>query len=395
MASKKACEPGIHRKPAKIDLKALAAKLGVERIPVPKALPSLKRMSETAGLTKDNPIRGLTLAEFLGMVVECSSTMCVLWVEITPPLAQFILENFNLVNRRFRRRRFHDLLAMMLAGEFYETTVTVRFDSNGVFFDGQHRLKMIAHSGKSMVLPIGFGEHPLLAQLNTDTGAPRLVRDHGYVATGRDMSPASTFISRHMFQSSPAFANGRGLSGRPMSTSETTKAYEDYCVVIERAADKVLRRDKRHGVWFPKAVAAAVARAYLSHPWDVIDRFCEIICLDGSDMSAMPKESWEIAAIMFRDEVRKPCYIEARHDEDYVLVYALAEQAIHNFIHKITPSRLAHATKELFPLKQSTKLTISLEDDDRAMVEQRKSVAYDVPEGRIVTERATKERVAG
>jgi len=135
----------------------------------------------------------------------------------------------------------------------------------------------------------------------------------------------------------------------------------------------VLRKDKRHGVWFPKAVAAVVARAYLTHPWKAIDRFCEIINLDGSDMTSMPRETWELAAVMFRDEVKKERHVKARSDEEYAWIYRTTEQALWNFLRKVTPSCLAQADRELFPLKTVSSLTMELENNDRIMmVEQRK-----------------------
>ena len=378
-------EPGIHRKPTKIDYDVIAKRYGLKKPHNWSGFIDPSKLMSIPGMTKENPIRNLTPERLVYLVQRYARTMCVLWIEITPVIAQLILDEFNLLNRHMNRRGKHEYLAAILGGKFYPTTVTVRFDSNGAFFDGQHRMWIIAQSDKPMVMPIGFGELPIVAQLVTDIGRPRSARDQSSIATGVAISSPAMFVARHMFQSSPDFANGRGLTGRPMSTIEVQTSYEYYCLVIERAVSRVL---KKAGLGFPKAVAAVVARAYLAQPWEVIDRFCEVISITGSDMTSMPKRTWEIATLMFRDAIKQDIYVKGRHDEDYVLVYRMTEMALWNFIHQITPSKLEAAKKELFPMTEVNTLVNDLEHGNRSYVEQEKIFVADTPSGRVVNKSA-------
>ena len=94
---------------------------------------------------------------------------------ITPEMASEYLER-NTHNRPLRQRRVDQLVAAIQRGEWILNGDAIRFDSNGVLADGQHRLWAIFSSGvacESLVVE-GLDEE---AQHTMDTGARRTLKD--------------------------------------------------------------------------------------------------------------------------------------------------------------------------------------------------------------------------
>ena len=252
-----------------------------------------KFFSGTPGMSRENPIKEITLAQMAHAIKRYRNVRCTMWMEITPAIASLILEDFNVRNRKMDKGLQEELIAAMNSNKFYATSNTIKFDGKCLAIDGQNRLSAIVASGKSQVMLVSFGELPELAQLSTDLGRVRSpVQQAKFYG---DPSAEAVFVARHMFQLSPNFSGGKGV-GRKMSTIEVTEAYKTYRDSIERACGMFVRRKKN----VPVTVKAVIARAYQSVPVKVVDRFCKI--LDGG-IEGMTQHDWE-AAVSYAKNMR-------------------------------------------------------------------------------------------
>lgn len=93
---------------------------------------------------------------------------------VTPAIAQDIIDNRNKVNRNFRQNVFEKYLNDMNSGKWYvnEQSRSIGFFEDGNLSDGQHRLHVIAKSGRALMMRIEFGI-PKAHSFGIDAHIPR------------------------------------------------------------------------------------------------------------------------------------------------------------------------------------------------------------------------------
>lgn len=97
-------------------------------------------------------------------------------VEITPAMAQFILDAYNTANRPVSQGRVADYARQMANGDWKLTSQGLAFLRNGKLGDGQHKLHAIVRSGRTIILNVAFGL-PDDAFKVLDTGGKRTAGD--------------------------------------------------------------------------------------------------------------------------------------------------------------------------------------------------------------------------
>lgn len=95
---------------------------------------------------------------------------------ITPGVAAQWLQNANTHNRALRERHVDALAGAMLRGEWVDNGDPIRFCTQGVLRDGQHRLAAIVQAGRPITAFVTTGLPPQ-SQITMDTGARRLFAD--------------------------------------------------------------------------------------------------------------------------------------------------------------------------------------------------------------------------
>jgi len=96
-------------------------------------------------------------------------------VDITPGMAEQMIGH-NTHNRNIRHLDVSGYARDMAAGDWQYTAEPIRFDTNGVLIDGQHRLLAIIESGVTVRALIAYGLEPE-SQHAVDTGIPRKFHD--------------------------------------------------------------------------------------------------------------------------------------------------------------------------------------------------------------------------
>jgi len=132
-------------------------------------------------------------------------------VDITPELATEWLRS-NTHNRNLRQRVVGSYATDMAAGAWVEDGQSIKFSTDGVLLDGQHRLAAIAKAGVTIRMLVVRGL-PDSTQDTMDTGAKRTMADvlklrgeANYVAL------ASALLRVHQWQNGARRSIGRGNS---------------------------------------------------------------------------------------------------------------------------------------------------------------------------------------
>lgn len=364
-----------------VDVDAVAKKRGLNKPSNWGKFPDPKLFSETPGMSRKSCLTGVTLSQMVYAVKRYCNVRCAMWIEITPELAQLILEEFNVRNRDMDKGLQEELIAAMISNTFYSTSNTIKFDGKCLAIDGQNRLAAIVASRESQIMLVSFGELPELAQLSTDLGRVRTAVQHGGMFG--DPTAEEIYVARHMFQLSPNFSGGTGV-GRKMSTPEVTEAYKAYHQSIERACSMFVRRKKS----VPVTIKAVIARAYQSAPVKAVDRFCKI--LDGG-FDGMTQSTHESVVRTFMDEVEPLAAM--RSWPKYAVIYRMTEQALMHFIKQETPTEIKQSYKELFRVKNSS-IGMAMEQSRIAFARQKFILLTDTPCGRLALADSEEARAA-
>lgn len=115
-------------------------------------------------------------------ITECEFRV----MEVGPELASLWLEKYNSANRTQRERVISGYAYDMSHDQWWFTGDPVRFGTDGLLYDGQHRLEAIDESGKPQRLLVIRGLKPE-ARVAIDGGAVRKITDdlklEGYSST--------------------------------------------------------------------------------------------------------------------------------------------------------------------------------------------------------------------
>lgn len=94
---------------------------------------------------------------------------------ITPAVAEQMLKA-NVHNRDLRKRHVAMLAGAMARGEWIPNGDSIKFSTEGVLLDGQHRLQAVIESGASITIPV-VRELQSASQITMDTHARRKLSD--------------------------------------------------------------------------------------------------------------------------------------------------------------------------------------------------------------------------
>jgi len=97
-------------------------------------------------------------------------------LNITPNMANYILENLNVNNRRFKREKIKQYASDMLMNNWLLTGQPIIFGNDGLLKDGQNRLSACVKAECAFESQVVFGVHPDSFSV-MDTGARRDLKD--------------------------------------------------------------------------------------------------------------------------------------------------------------------------------------------------------------------------
>jgi hypothetical protein len=213
---------------------------------------------------------------------------------ITPALAEYILNCHNRSNRSVRRARVAEYAKAMTEGRWLLTAKGISFDCDGRLIDGQHRLLAVIESGRDARMTVSFGEHPEAFDV-IDTGATRGGADtlhaQGFkntsalaaaarmVAAIESSSPTSNLVKLANDEIGPFVKSRRGLAEattaghtvakrRKCSSAATTAAFY-YIATRSKSARRLPHFIEAitSGAGLPKGDAALVLRDGLRENW--------------------------------------------------------------------------------------------------------------------------------
>ena len=105
------------------------------------------------------------------------------FVEMTPELAETILQNCNLNNRKISYKAVNRYKKMINEGHWEKGTDSIGFDDDGILINGQHRLTALSECKKSVIFNVVFG---VTRTVNMDTGVKRSFKDNMIFADALD-----------------------------------------------------------------------------------------------------------------------------------------------------------------------------------------------------------------
>lgn len=104
-------------------------------------------------------------------------------VEVTPAIAETLLQYHNAVNRPIKQTRVDQYAMEMILDQWVNNGERFLFDSSGNLISGQHRCLAIVKSGKTIYVDMKFGIPPEVRDTEGN-GAPRSAADIVRLTTG-------------------------------------------------------------------------------------------------------------------------------------------------------------------------------------------------------------------
>ena len=100
----------------------------------------------------------------------------VVFMQITPTMAENWLENANVSNRKISDAHVDRLARDMKEGRWVQTHEGIAFDHHGILLDGQHRLWAIIEADRTVAMNVWFNLSPQ-ARMAIDSGKSRSMVD--------------------------------------------------------------------------------------------------------------------------------------------------------------------------------------------------------------------------
>jgi hypothetical protein len=119
-------------------------------------------MTKIPGKTDKNPLRFSNPEEFRDFI-EYKNTLNYRdgdWVEYTPKLARWVLDNLNPENRPTNKAHIEKIALEMTNGMYFKTNHGIGYDALARLIDGQHRLKAILESNTTQTMFVVCGIKP-------------------------------------------------------------------------------------------------------------------------------------------------------------------------------------------------------------------------------------------
>lgn len=160
---------------------------------------------------------------------------------ITPSDAERMLAK-NIHNRPLRPTRVAQLSEDIIQDRWADTGEAIKFSTDGVLLDGQHRLAAIIQAGRPVRLAVVRGLAPD-AQEVMDSGLPRQVSDI-LSLRGEQMTSTAAAVARQIAASGP---EGKVYSFQQPSRAAIIEAFDTYTEEIKMAVE-VSRGAHRAGI---------------------------------------------------------------------------------------------------------------------------------------------------
>lgn len=178
-------------------------------------------------------------------------------IEVTPEVAQEWLQTIA-ANRRLSKVNLENLTKAMEEDRWHDDGSTIKFDKNGRLIDGQHRLRALIDTGKSMTFLVVFGVKPE-AMTTLDTGKSRsrgdvLAIHDPTLADVNSIAAAATIMLRW-----EQGVRGNNLRNSYLSNDEVVQFYD-------RNKDTIITAS-RNGRRLANHTKAASAQAFALAYW--------------------------------------------------------------------------------------------------------------------------------
>jgi len=158
-------------------------------------------------------------------------------IEVTPFLAEHILENLNIGNRTKKTEKIKTYAKDMLGGNWSLTNATLAFGKDGYLKDGQNRLSACVRAGKPFITHAIFGIDPE-SFIHMDVGANRSNMDV-FTIMGVPYPSMTGSVLRHIVAYKSGHANTKNVR---LTNDELRKFYVDE--VDTNVLEKAIRLSK-------------------------------------------------------------------------------------------------------------------------------------------------------
>lgn len=213
---------------------------------------------------------------------------------------------------------------------------TIKISVSGLLIDGQHRLKAIIKSGKTVLLTYAFNV-PDSAFKTIDQGRKRTAVQ-SIKMTGRDISALEVAITRAILWEPDK------VGGEAMTPVEIKTVYDIYESAIRTVAENY-SETKKHAVMYAPIRAAAARALITGHDPESVTSF--LTALD----TGLAKCPLDAIAILLRNEFMSVATKgKSNTREGREALYAKALYALHCYLTNKQVSRLQHTKVQLFPL---------------------------------------------
>ena len=205
---------------------------GAERKKMLKAVSNQRRIA--ADMSTDDQLANLN--SLINNPPQNSRT-----VEITPELAQYVLENLNINNRPKKVKKIKVYAEDMVKGKWSLTGDTIKFGTDGHLKDGQNRMAACVRSNTPFTTDVKFGIEPS-SFVHMDIGATRTPADV-FACIGVPY-PKDTGLTVRMIK---AYKSGRPTASHIFLTNDQLRHYYnndidemvlEYGIKLARAATK-------------------------------------------------------------------------------------------------------------------------------------------------------------
>jgi len=254
-------------------------------------------------------------------------------IEVTPKMAADWLDKFNGNNRNLRQGKVKQHAADMSNGRWLLTHQGLAFDEDGWIVSGQHRLRGVVASGKTVKFVV-FINCPKEERAVIDQTASRSARDVASLAYGDDVSALALAVCRTM-------KYGVKIRGNTQMTPQETYAFlQEHRTAI----DYVLKLVTRKVVGITSAsVLGPVCRAYYKMTREAIKEFMAVL-IDGMSVRVEDRP-----VILLRNWLLEN-KDSLSNTAGRAKAYARTEAALQAFMEDESPVRLHEPREELFPI---------------------------------------------
>jgi hypothetical protein len=173
-------------------------------------------------------------------------------MNITPKVADYILYNLNKGNRTMKRKAVGQYVKDMRNDNWLNTGDAIKFGTDGLLKDGQHRLQACIEANRPFCTHVAFGINPDSFHV-MDTGTKRSAQDVLYIlGVPNSKLAALTIKTMHMFKT--------GHRGGGMSNMSNEDVKQHYLNINKDLFERALRASAPvyAAINFPRSYTSAL-----------------------------------------------------------------------------------------------------------------------------------------